>query len=416
MSEIHGIKYFTREAIGNIRQLNRQNPNIKIFILYGLLFDTMLNAYRPMAVKFLERVGGQAFEISLFFSLPGLVAAIVLFPGSVFLSRLKSKKNVTSILFLLSRCLILSLAFIPLWPAHMRPLVFVMTIAAINLPESLAQASFQSILGTVFPGGQRAKAIALRNKFGNIMIPLVTLSTGVLITFAPRTQRHYIMCYQAIFVFSFLVGLAEIFVFRKFREEKAEEESNPTDFSIIKTVMRDKKFRSYLVLTIMFQFSWMAGWPLHNIFQIQYLGANEIWLASFTVASGLSAFLTAGLWPKIIRKHGDYKALFMATISMAISMTLVALCPNLPTLLLINFWSGFALIGVNTTILNGLLASTPDQNRIVYIGIYNTFANISLFISPLFSNLMLRHFGLSASLLVVAAMRAITSLNIYRKC
>ena len=36
----------------------QNNPNVTIFIIYGLLFDAVVNLWKPFSAKFLERLGG----------------------------------------------------------------------------------------------------------------------------------------------------------------------------------------------------------------------------------------------------------------------------------------------------------------------------------------------------------------------
>ena len=309
--------------------------------------------------------------------------------------------------------MVLSMAFIPLWSEGARPWVFVLTIGLLNFPEALAQTSLQNFLGTVFTGPTRATAISLRNKFGNVVVLLVTLITGLIITYAPRDDQQRMVCYQVFFVLSFLVGMLEVFVFRKFKEDKPATPPSKTNIRILGKVLKNKVFLPYLVTTIIFQFTWMAGWSLTNLYQLKVLGATEIWFTLFSVATGLGSFFTAGFWNKWIQRKGNHTALFIAAVTMSVNSLLMALSPNLIVMMLVCVFSGFSTIGVNTTILNGVLNSTPDEDRIVYIGTYNTFANLSLFISPLFSNLLLEFVSVTTTMFIVSGMRLCASLVLF---
>ena len=100
----------TKRLKAEIHSLNRLNPNISVFIVYGLMHDVFLHMYRPFAVKFLERMGGTDFHIALLSALPGLGAALALLPGAVIIGRHKSKQKLTSAFFLVSRFFILLIA------------------------------------------------------------------------------------------------------------------------------------------------------------------------------------------------------------------------------------------------------------------------------------------------------------------
>jgi MFS family permease len=381
-----------------------------VFIIYGLLYDMMLNVYRPFAVKFLERVGGTEFHISMFYALPGLVAAAAALPGSILIARKTRKKNITTVFFLVSRAFILTLVLVPALPMPARPIVFLAIIGLMNLPEILAQISLQGFLGMVFDGQVRARAIALRNKFGNVIVLIVTLSTGLIISYFPRTEAERLICYQVFFVIAFLTGLAEVAVFRRFNETApAVDGQNKIDMSFYKRVLRDKKFLRFLVAALIFQFFWQSGWPISAVYQVSYLKANEIWLAIFAVTSGVGSFATASSIARLIGKRGNAWTLALSATAIAVSFSLTALAGTLPVMAVFNILAGIATLGVNTTLLNGLIESSPDEGRIVYLAVYNMAVNFSAFLSPFVSSILMANFHIKTAILIVALMRVFSA-------
>ena len=342
-------------------------------------------------------------HVALFFALPGLLSAMTLLPGALFVSRFRSKKNITSILLLCKRSLILVLAVIPWLPEGVRPFVFVSVIALMHVPESLAQTSLQSFLGTIFTGSVRARAIALRNKFGHMFILIVSLMTGMILSFLPQNDDQRMMLYQVFFVLAFCVGLGEIFVFRKFREPPevvladgcapAAPMPPKAGLADIKKALKHKPFLLFLGTTLLIQFSWQAGWPLTSVHQIQVVRSTEIWFALYTVAMGIGAFFAAGFWNKMIDKRGNHFTLVLSGSFMAFNMLFIGLATIPPAMVGASLFAGFATIGLITSLLNGLLSVTPNENRIIYIGIYNSCVGLSLFLSPLFAALLLGLIG-----------------------
>jgi Na+/melibiose symporter-like transporter len=329
-----------------------------------------------------------------------------------------------------------------------------------NFPDALSQSAIQSSLAKFFTSGEvRAQAISLRNKFGNFSIPVVTLIMGLIISFVPRSESQIVSFYQLFFVMSFLVGLAEVFVFKKFRyeqeydnepkpdyepnnepnpdnEPKPDYEPNPDnepkpdyepdnepnpdsekntevttsrEKGVIKSVLTNKVFLNYLLFTLIYYVTWQSGWALSTIYQIENLGANEIWLALFAVGSGLTSFFSAAFWSKYIAKKGNGRAMVMAGYALALNMTFIALTPNLPLMVLACCYGGFAGIGINITLLHGLLIATPEKDRMVYIGTYNTFVNISLGVSPMLSLLLVNKIGIEYTMHVVGLSRVVSA-------
>jgi len=395
------------------RSIRRTDSNILVFIVYGLLYDMVINLYKPFALKFLDRMGGAAIHISLYNSLPGFVAMFALLPGTILVGKFQKKKRVTTVFFSIGRSLILSLAVIPFMPSAFRPMAFVLFIAVINFFDAVSQCSLQSFLGETFNGFTRAKAISLRNKFGVFFTLLITMLTGVAITYIPKTDGQRIFLYQLFFILAFTIGVFEIITFNKFKTKKTAEPGQDGEgfekatWRAAAATLKDKKFMKYLLITMCFNFAWYVGWPLSGIFQIKSLNSNELWLALVVVASGIGSFFTASYWPKIINKKGNDFAIFIASVGLALNMLLSAVCPNLIVFALINVMAGAASTGYNITILNGLLIATPDKHRVIFIGVYNTFANALLAASPLLSYYMYSVTGVRWSMAVTGFLRVI---------
>lgn len=391
--------------------MNRLNPNILIFIVYGLLYDTVINIYKPFAVKFLERLGGDEFHISLYNSLPGLVAALALVPGIFFISRFKRKKNVTTVFFFISRLFFAVIAFVPLLPEQLRPIAFVLLISFMNFPEALSQTSLQGFLGSVFDGEVRAQAISLRNQYGNFIIPVVTIVTGLIITVFPKDDTQRILFYRAFFAASFIIGLLEIKTFRKFQESSAGGAA--IRLEAIGKVLRNAEFLRFSIPTLVATFTWHMGWSLGGIFPIQYLGANEMWLAVMGLAAGAGSFFSAARWNRLIHKKGNQVALALSIVIASLSMFGMVVFPNLWLYIPIWVANGIGTIGINIGVLNGLLSVTPDEDRLLYLGVYNTGVNLSLFIAPLVSLLLIRGIDIVATIYLVGSLRVAAGLIMY---
>ena len=411
--------------------MNRLSPNVKVFIVYGLLYDAVVNVYKPYSMKFLTRLGGDETYISLLNSLPGAVAALALLPGAVFLSgRMNGRRasnggtsganQLIRAFFFISRSILLIVAFIPFFPASIRPVLYVALISLMNFPDALSQTAVQASLGRFFVDGNvRATAISLRSKFGNIFMPVMTVLTGVIISVIPKDDGQIMTVYQCFFLAAFVIGLFEIKTFGKFKEDPlAVQDAAPprkTDFNSVKNVFKNKRFTNYLASTLFFYFCWQAGWALSVIYQIQSLGANEIWLAAFAVANGVTSFLTAGFWGGRIKKYGNERTLFTASVFVAFNMFVIALAPNLYIMVLASVYSGFASVGMSIVLLNSLISATPDEDRMVYIGVYNTCVNISLGVAPMASLLLMNRVGIGVvnTMFVVGAVRMTASLGFW---
>jgi len=386
-----------------------RGSNVWIFIMYGLLFDMSNNLWRPFAVRFLERLGGTEFHISLLSALPGLVAALVLLPGAVLFRKFTNKKRATAMFILISRASLLLIAFIPVFPARLQPLLFVIFVAIMNCPDSLSQTSLQSFLGTVFAGNQRGEAIALRTKFGQALIPVVTISAGLAITFIPNSDEGRMVLYQIFFVVAFLIGLLEVFVFNRLKVPEylqTTEEVKQPKVKVLE-IVKNKKFRAFFIPAICFAFTWQAGWPLVSIHQVMTLEATEMWFAIFALMSGIASLASGKFWQRILQKRGNHVTFVISAALIALNMFIFPLTSSVQMMAIVTLLTGFSAIGITTTFLNGVLEATPDENRLMYLAFYNTAMNISLFIAPFFAILLLNTFGNRNAMFIVGILRVV---------
>ncbi|MDR1704399.1 MAG: MFS transporter [Clostridiales bacterium] len=404
------------------RQIRRGDRNVMVFIIYGLLYDVFLNLYKPFSVKFLDRVGGTAFHISLLNSLPGFLAVFALIPGAVIINRFRRKKGVISVFFGISRAFVLMLVFIPYMPEALRPILFVVLMSAMNFPDAISQSGLQGFLGDVFNGVDRSRAITLRNKFGQMVAMAVTLSTGFIVMLVPKNEAQTITVYQVLFAAAVVFGIAEIFVFMRFKEPQKESPeggegggrpSLKSGFKAVLEPLKDRKFVAYMIPTIYFYFMYQAGWPLFSILQVIDLKATEFHMALNAALAGICGFLGANFWGRRIAKKGNDFTTVIATLLLAVSVFLTILSPNIWVYILCQGFGGFVGIGVVITMFNGLLAATPDKNRVIYIAVFNTFVNLSLGLSPLFANVLYEAMGTRQAMAVMGLGRLLSTVILY---
>ena len=432
--EINTIPAYIKGGVASIgRDVGRmRGTNMWIFIVYGLLLDTVNNLWRPFSAKFLERLGGGELEIALLSALPGLVAAIVLLPGAMLFRRFTNRQRATAVFILVSRALLLGIAMVPWLPAGVRPILFVVLVAIMNCPDALSQTSLQSFLGTVFEGNTRGQAIALRTKFGQAVIPVVTVLTGLIITFLPRTDEQRIILYQIFFVAAFLVGVLEVRMFKRLKvavpevapgiadsatetvsSKDASSSTPPSDLALIPVIIKDKCFLAFFIPAIIFAFTWQAGGPLFAIHQVLTIRATEMWLAVFVLASCAAAFATGGMWQRWLRKHGNNTVFVISGVLLSANLILLPLITSVQLMALFSIFTGFSTIGINAAMLNGVLEATPDENRMMYIAFFNTATSVSLFVAPFFAHALLSRVGDTSTMLIVGFMRGAATILIW---
>jgi len=403
---LHGLK----GRLGNNKLLAN---NIKYYILNGVLYTIVTNLYKPFAQKFIFRLEGSEFHVSLFNALPGLIAVFAIIPGIVFMSRTVSKKKVIGIFFFLSRLFILSFALAPLLPEMYRPLVFVFLAGFMNFPEAISTTAVQNFVAEAFIEKDRAFAIASKNKYSALVSFISLLALGQIIERLGTTASRAIVIYQIFFLTAFLLGIYEIAALMRIKENSPVETDRIDVRSSLHEIFGNKEFIKFLSCSLLFHFGWQMGWALFSIYQIKYLGATEAWITIANVSSGIAMFLSYGYWERLISKKGNCYAIALATTGMAATPVMYAWSPNLYVLTLAGIIMGFFTSGTTTTVLSSLLDVSPEKNRLMYVAAHATMTNLTLSIAPLLGDFVLKHSNIYIALYAVAVARFIGSSAFY---
>ncbi len=394
-------------------KIQETDPVLKRFIVYGMIYELMSNFYKPFAVKFLERIGGGEWAMSLFNSLPGLITLFAVIPGAIFIRKQSSLKIVTMFLIGAGRSFLLLMAFIPFLSGEWQVTAFLLLYSLMCFPDAIYQTSYQAFVGKIFREKDRAYALSTRNKLTVPLVTVMTLFIGKVITSLPRTDHERILIYQAFFLTAFVFGLLELYVFKSFKVEKENLEDRINFIESLKKVVHNKPFIFFTACSLAFHFGWQMGWPLFNIYTIKTLGADEMWLAIISVSSSVTMFFAYGYWNRVIHKKGNAYVLAINTMGMAITPLMYILSFNLYVLTFTAFVSGIFIAGTTTVLLSGLLEVTPEADRVTYLAIYSTLTNLSLAIAPLIGHWFLGFRGIAFALVMTAIFRIFGSLAFF---
>ncbi len=168
------------------------------YIQYGIFFNLMVSSLRTYAIKFLTRVGGTPFDITLFNAMKGIFMILVVLPGVFLIDRTADKKRVTGWLIIAIATLSLLNVFVPMAPRAAQPISFILLGAALMIPMALYDPSYRNITGELFPV-KRSQVVARSNMFTVAFITSFSLLSGLAFRFLAQTDQDYIMIYQTIF-------------------------------------------------------------------------------------------------------------------------------------------------------------------------------------------------------------------------
>lgn len=389
--------------------------NLRYYTINGILFTIVTIFSRTYAPKFMDRLGATSLHYSLFNSLPGLVAVLTTIPGILYIQRSTDKSRVIRLFFYLSRFFPLLLIATPFLPATIRGYVFVILFSLMNLPESIGQTALQSWTGSIFHPHDIAGALSQRNKLSQITTIAFAALVGVVLSIpATGDNDTVIFVYQLLFGASVVFGILEIRALSGIREVRVPPPTRELNIGgSLKRIFRHREYTLFLICSLLFHFGWQMGWPLFTLYQIEYLGADEKWLTLINVTNALAMVLAYGFWARVIRRFGLKLTTTIVVLGMALSPVAYALTSTLPVLTLMNILIGFFVAGVTVVILGSLLESADPGEVMLSTALHQTLINMTLFISPFVSELVLRQYDIRTALFVSAGFRLLSALAFF---
>jgi len=416
----------------NNRKLNTWN---------GVLNAVSTDLVAPFAVLFAVRLGASNFLTALLSSGPAIAALLVLIPASRWVDRQTDKKRVTAWLMAANRVFYLFMVAVPFLLPSTQAAVFVFLVAVMNAPGAVANAAWQGYMAQVFPAQERAQAFADRNKAMNLFGTATVLLAGIFLDHIGAAWG-----YQLMFFGAFLIAGAEILVFLKMVPPKHRTaEATPPEVPLavdsvsvpalaeaapelprawrrrgrFREIASDKTFVRYTLASLLFYFGWQTPWTLFSLYQVKELDANNTVLGLLTVLNTGGNLLGYGFWVRQIERKGNLKVQWMAASALVLvpfTYSVTGFVPrvdwfgvdaSLYFIGALNILIGAALSGLILALFNSLLESTPEANRTVYLGYYNSVTTLTAVIAPIWGVALFEWWGYQAAFLVCAAQRII---------
>ncbi|MBI9008579.1 MAG: MFS transporter [Tenericutes bacterium] len=378
--------------------------NLRIFIIFGVLFELMNVFYSPYAMKFLERIGGNEFHFSLINSTKGIIMIFTALPAAFIINKIVDKQKTTANLVLAMAVIIFSMFFIPMLPANYQVIAFIVILTLLMVPISMFNISYQNITAEIFPL-RRARVLSKRSIYTILFTTIVTITSGLIFRNFAQDNSEYIFIYRIFYVMAFIFGLLAFYFFKKIHYIPSETKETLKFKGSFKTVFKNKRYTKFVLSSTIFHFGWQMGWPLYSIYTIKTLGADEFWLSLITVGSAIVMLFSLRIWPRLIEKFGNEKIAYICTFGMAITPILYVLSKSLLVLVMFSSLSGIFTSGTITVLFSDMLEVVPEKNRIIYVGYYNVLTSITLAISPLVGHYFYNKKGIIYALIITCIFR-----------
>ncbi|MEH7273174.1 MFS transporter [Neobacillus vireti] len=375
--------------------------NEKISIYHGMVSIIAINLagnfYPIFAISIL---GATNYQVGLISSLPPLIALIMTIPAAILLNRLETQKKTVAMSVLAARLLFLLLIGVVYLPTPYQAWAFLLIIALMNIPATLSNIGWQTLISGMIKDERRGAFFSDRNRLLTIVGMISTLVIGIIM----KNQTTNATAYQWLFFIVLLFGLGEVYFLMK-HKEKTQSSASTKKTSMNWSIFKDHGYKWYLLAALCFNFTWQMSWGIFNIYHVRIAEATILWISIFSVASQLVQIFTFPLWKKWAEAKSNTLMLVWAALGMALVPFLTVLSTNLFYLTGVQALSGFFISGVVLLLFNLLLEQSPAETRTYCITSYNVLLSFVAFIAPQIGILLLEGLGIQKSMELNSIMR-----------
>lgn len=368
--------------------------NEKISIYHGMVSTIAVNLasnfYPIFAISIL---GATNYQVGLISSLPPLVALLMTIPAAIMLNRLETQKKTVALAVLWARILFLLLLSVVFLSSTYQSWAFLIIIAAMNIPGTIANVGWQTLISGMIEDNRRGAFFSERNRLLTIVGMVSTLLIGILM----KNQTDNAFAYQALFFFAFCIGLLEVFFLMKHRE-LPQTSSNVQKSYMNWAIFKDQGYKWFLLAALCFNFTWQMSWGIFNIYHVRIAHATILWISIFSVACQLVQIFTFPLWKKWAERKSNTLMLVWAALGMALVPFMTVMSTNLFYLTFVQALSGFFISGIVLLLFNLLLEKSPAETRTYCITTYNVLLSFVAFIAPQVGIWMLEIMGVQKSM------------------
>lgn len=383
--------------------------NEKMSIYHGMasaVAQNMSNSYIPIFAMTI--LGATNYQVGLISSLPPLVTLMMTLPAAILLNRAVEQKKLVAFSILAARFVFLLVALISYVPGSFGSWLLLGLIAAMSIPNTMANMGWQSFIGNIIEEHRRGQFFSDRNRLLTIVGLIVTLIIGIVMKDKTASE----MTYQILFTFTFFIGIIELYFLMKHDEpirEVGVEKKSAMDWSIFK----NNQYVLFLVVALVFNFGWQMAWGLFNIYNIRYAQATIFWVSMFNVGSMIAQIFSFSLWKKWSQKYGNMRMFVWVAFGMSTAPLLTVLSTNYFYLVAMYMLSGFFVSGTVLILFNLLLENSPHEVRTYCITSYNVLLAIIAFSSPQIGIWLLETYSMDMGMYLSTVMRFLAAIGFF---
>lgn len=405
-------------------------------VWYGLTFGSTLS-FLPV---FSTRLGATGWQVGLLTAGPALVNLIFTMLATRWIEKRSLGKAATQTAFWQRLGLLLFIPlplFLPDWLKIWAVLILVLVMA---IPGTALMISFNALLASTVPKEERGRVVGIRNALVAATIMLSFWGSGWILD-----QLSFEWGYLTIFTVGAVGAMMSTWhisriqvpaVPRKFEGHSLGDHAQPGrvigDGSGLRLRVGSRLLlnwkpdffqmfagisaRYWWVMTafFIFHFGQMLATPLMPLFWVKEVHLSDGQIGWLNAVMFLSMFLSSFALAPLTKRFGNLRLVVWTIVLQVFYPLLTAISADISLLLVAAVIGGGSWGVLGGASINRMLEHVPDDDRPPYLALYNVAFNTAIFTSAMAGPFVADIIGIREALLVVAALRAGSSLALHR--
>ncbi|HPP72867.1 MAG: MFS transporter [Limnochordia bacterium] len=388
---------------------------MKLNTVEGAFAVAAENLAAPYLGLFALGLGATPSQIGMLTAFPNLIGNLLQIPAGLWSERMKDKRILPIVGGYLARSTWALLAIVPfLVPPQYRVGVVILLATFRILAANIGVPAWTALQAELIPRAIRGRYYANRNIVCNISAVAATVLATVLLTL------RFPLNFQLIFGGAAALGLTATYIFSTI--EFAQSPPKPRQGISFRAkvqafwgeVRTQKDFRSYVRSSLIWNFGVNLASSLFVVYFVEDLGGAAGFWAVFSGVNLATQVLVQRYWGRLADVFGQKNVMLASGIGAVFLPLLWWGTRSTWFPLIIYIINGVAWGGYNLGAFNLLLEITPDDNRTVYVGAYNTLMGLAMAAGPLVGGFAAESFGLRPVFLASSLFRALGLYVFYR--
>ncbi|HZT44398.1 MAG TPA: MFS transporter [Chthonomonadaceae bacterium] len=348
-------------------------------------------------------LGANNLVMGLITAIPTL-AGLIQIVASYLAERQPERKKFTAWTATLGRTLWLGILLLPLFLPHSAALagflvLYTLSFVLLNIPVP----AWTSWMSDLVPPDNRGRYFARRNRIAGIVGMVVGLPAAEFLDLTTKRHAWNTLGFGALFGAAVLAGLASFACLMRQPEPPRRippSAESPGGWAGVLAYYRapfaDANFRRLMAFNTLFGVGQFFAAPFFNVYALQVLRLDYMWLQIFATLSSLVTLACLPLWGYFSDKMGN-RALLVIGVCGVFSLPLSWMLttprnPGLTLLLLteINIGSGLFWAVVSLTQFNLLISLSPPERTSGYVASMAAVTGLAGGIAPLLGGVLMR--------------------------